>query len=69
MTTEVSGSLYYEFDYQGPCLKNTEIAVKYILSLDKKSSEDYPIIRKSIEYLLDNYLPEIGNCGDIVVLQ
>ncbi len=30
------GGLYYEFDYQGPCLKSTEIAIKYILSMDIK---------------------------------
>lgn len=38
--------IYYEFDYQGPCLKSTETAVKYILNL---------------------YIPEIGNWGEVVV--
>lgn len=50
------GGLYYEFDYQGPCLKSTEIAVKYILSLEKKLSADRPIIQKTMTYLLDRYL-------------
>ena len=61
------GGLYYEFDYQGACLKSTEIAVKYILSLEKKPSADHPIIRKAMEYLLDNYLPGIGNWCEVVV--
>ena len=61
------GGLYYEFDYQGPCLKSTEIAVKYILSLEKKPSADHPIIQKTMKYLLDNYLPGIGNWGEVVV--
>lgn len=61
------GGLYYEFDYQGPCLKSTEIAVKYILSLEKKPSADHPIIRKTMKYLLDNYLPGIGNWCEVVV--
>lgn len=61
------GGLYYEFDYQGACLKSTEVAVKYILSLEKKPSADHPLIRKTINYLLDNYLPGIGNWCEVVV--
>lgn len=61
------GGLYYEFDYQGPCLKSTEIAVKYILSLEKKPSADHPIIQKTMTYLLNNYLPGIGNWCEVVV--
>ncbi len=61
------GGLYYEFDYAGPCLKSTEIAVKYILNLEKKPSADHPIIRKTMNYLLDNYLPGIGNWCEVVV--
>lgn len=61
------GGLCYEFDYQGPCLKSTEFAVKYILSLKKKVSSDHPIIQKTMAYLLDNYLPEIGNWGEVEV--
>lgn len=61
------GGLYYEFAYQGSCLKSTEIAVKYILSLEKKPSADLPIIQKTMTYLLNNYLPEIGNWCEVVV--
>lgn len=61
------GGLYYEFDYQGPCLKSTEIAVEYILRLDKKPPADHPMIQKVMAYLLDNYLPEIGNWGEVAV--
>ncbi len=32
------GGLFYEFDYQGSCLKSTEIAIGYILSLKEKPS-------------------------------
>ncbi len=60
------GGLYYEFDYKGPCLKSTEIAVKRILSLEKKPSSDLPIIRETMKYLLDNYLPGIGNWREVV---
>ena len=61
------GGLYYEFDYQGVCLKSTEIAVKYILSLKEKPSADHPIIKNMMKYILDNYLPEIGNWREVVV--
>lgn len=29
------GGLCYEFDYQGPCLKSTEIAIGYLLAFGK----------------------------------
>lgn len=61
------GGLYYEFDYQGPCLKSTEIAVEYILSLKEKPASHHPIIQKTMKYLLDNYLPERGNWCEVVV--
>lgn len=61
------GGLYYEFDYQGPCLKSTEIAVKYILNLKEKPSADQPVIQNMMKYLLNNYLPGIGNWCEVVV--
>lgn len=39
------GGLYYEFDYQGPCLKSTEIAVKYILNLKENHLLHIPLFR------------------------
>lgn len=60
------GGLCYEFDYQGPCLKSTEVAVKYILSLDNKPPAEHPIIRRTMNYLLDNYLPGIGNWCEVI---
>lgn len=61
------GGLYYEFDYQGPCLKSTEMAVRYIFSLKEKPSSEHPVIKKTMKYLLENYHPEIGNWGDVAV--
>ncbi len=61
------GGLYYEFDYQGPCLKSTEIAVKYILNLKEKPHATHPIIQNMMKYILGLYLPEIGNWGEVVV--
>ena len=61
------GGLYYEFDYQGPCLKSTEIAVKYLLNLKEKPSAEHPIIRKMMRYILDNYVPGIGNWREVAV--
>lgn len=37
------GGIYYEFDYQGPCLKSTEIAIGYILGLNEKPPADHPV--------------------------
>lgn len=58
------GGLFYEFDYEGPCLKCTEIAIKYILDLQEKPSADHPVIQKMMKYILERYHPEIGNWGD-----
>lgn len=58
------GGLFYEFDYQGPCLKSTEVAIKYILDLKEKPSADHPVIPKMMQYILERYHPEIGNWGD-----
>ena len=43
------GGLYYEFDYQGLCLKSTEVAVGYIIGLKKKPSADHPVIKNMIK--------------------
>lgn len=59
--------IYYEFDYRGPCLKSTEIAIRYILNLKEKPSAKHPVIQKMIRYILNSYLPEIGNWREVVV--
>ncbi len=59
------GGLYYEFDYQGSCLKCTEIAIGYILSLKEKPSANNPVIQNTMKYILERYHPEIGNWGDV----
>ena len=59
------GGLFYEFDYQGPCLKSTEIAIGYILNLKEKPSADHPVIQRMMIYILERYHPEIGNWGDV----
>ena len=61
------GGLYYEFDYQGVCLKSTEIAVKYLLSLRERLSPSHPLVRRLMDYLLACYIPGIGNWGEVVV--
>jgi len=58
------GGIYYEFDYQGPCLKCTEVAIGYIISLKDKPSAEHPVIQKMMNYILERYIPEIGNWGD-----
>lgn len=61
------GGLFYEFDYQGPCLKSTEVAIGHILGLNEKPSADHPVIQNMIKYILERYHPEIGNWGDPAV--
>jgi len=63
------GGLYHEFAYQGPCLKSTEIAVKYLLGMREPPGAEHPLIRRTMAYLLDNYLPERGNWREVVVPQ
>ena len=58
------GGIYYEFDYQGACLKSTETAIKYILNLKEKPSENHPLIQNMMKYILGLYIPEIGNWGE-----
>lgn len=61
------GGLDYEFDYQGPCLKCTEHAIGYILNLRERPSAGHPVIQNMMRYILERYLPEIGNWGEVVV--
>jgi len=58
------GGIYYEFDYQGSCLKSTEVAIGYILGLKEKPSAEHPVIQKMMKYILERYHREIGNWGD-----
>lgn len=58
------GGLFYEFDYQGSCLKCTEVAIGYILALHEKPSADHVVVQKMMKYILERYHPEIGNWGD-----
>ena len=59
------GGLCYEFDYQGPCLKCTEVAIGYILGLKEKPSADHLVIQNMMKYILERYHTEIGNWGDV----
>ena len=61
------GGLSDEFEYQGPCLKCTEKAIRYILDLKNKPPADHPAIQKMMAYILEQYIPEIGNWGEPVV--
>lgn len=60
------GGLMYEFEYQGPCLKCTEHAFRYIYYLKEKPSIENPIIQKMIKYVIDRYRPEIGCWGELL---
>ena len=55
------GGLFYEFDYQDPCLNSTEIAIGYILNLKEKPSANHPVIQNMMKYISERYHPEIGN--------
>ena len=61
------GGLNYEFDYQGPCLKCTESAIGYIIKLKEKPSAEHPVIQKMMKYILERYVSEIGNWGEVEV--
>ena len=61
------GGLSHEFDYKGPCLKCTEHAIAYILNLKEKPPAEHPVIQRMMTYVLDCYIPEIGNWGEVVV--
>ena len=59
------GGLCYEFNYQGPCLKCTEIAIRYIFDLKETLTAEHPVIQNMMKYILDRYHPGIGNWGDV----
>lgn len=60
------GGLVYEFEYQGPCLKCTEHAFRYIFYLKEKPSADHPMIQKMMAYVIERYHPEIGGWGELL---
>jgi hypothetical protein len=60
------GGLVYEFEYQGPCLKCTEHAFRYMFYLKEKPSADHPVIKKMMKYVLERYRPEIGCWGELL---
>ena len=60
------GGLVYEFEYQGPCLKCTEHAFRYIFYLKEKPPASHPVIQKMMKYILERYRPEIGSFGDLL---
>ena len=59
------GGLVYEFEYQGPCLKCTEHACRYLFYLKEKPPADHPVIQKTLQYLLGRYRPDIGHFGSM----
>ena len=61
------GGIFYEFDYQGSCLKSTEVAIFYIINLREKPLAAHPVIQKMMKYILERYHPEIGNWGESAV--
>ncbi|MFO7612997.1 MAG: hypothetical protein R6W99_11070 [Clostridia bacterium] len=60
------GGLVYEFEYQGPCLKCTEHAFRYIFYLKEKPPADHPVILRMMKYAVERYLPEIGCWGELL---
>ena len=60
------GGLLYEFDYQGPCLKCTEHAFRYMFYLKEKPSLHDPVIKKMMGYILERYRPDFGRWGELL---
>ena len=60
------GGLMYEFEYQGPCLKCTEHAFRYMFYLKKRPSADHPVIQRMMKYLLERYRPDLGRWGELL---
>lgn len=60
------GGLLYEFEYQGPCLKCTEHAFRYMFYLKKRPSADDPVVQKMMKYLLERYRPDFGRWGELL---
>jgi len=59
------GGLVYEFEYQGPCLKCTEHALRYMFYLKEQPTADHPVIQKTMKYLLGRYRPDVGHFGNM----
>lgn len=62
------GGLLYEFAYQGPCLKCTEHAFRFIFYMRKRPAADHPIIQGMMRYVLERYRPELGRWGELLEL-
>jgi len=60
------GGLVYEFEYQGPCLKCTEHAFRFLFYLKEKPPAGHPVIQKMMRYVLERYRPEIGCWGELL---
>ena len=60
------GGLVYEFEYQGPCLKCTEHAFRYIFHLREKPPANHPVIQKMMAYVLERYRSETGCWGELL---
>ena len=60
------GGLIYEFDYQGPCLKCTEHAFRYIFYLKERPAANNPVIQKMMKYVLEHYRPDFGRWGELL---
>ena len=60
------GGLTYEYEYQGPSLKCTEHAFRYIYYLKNKPPATHTMIQKMMQYVLERYRPDIGCWGDLL---
>ncbi len=60
------GGLVHEFEYQGPCLKCTEHAFRYLYYLKEKPAADHPVIQNMMRYVLERYRPELGHWGELL---
>lgn len=61
----VFDGLVYEWEYNGPILKDTEHAFRYIFYLKDKPSAGHQVIKKMMKYLHDRYCPDIGHRGSM----
>ena len=60
------GGLIYEFAYQGPCLKCTEHAFRFLFWMKERPGADHPMIQRMMRYVLERYRPEIGRWGELL---
>lgn len=61
------GGFFHEIKYEGPTLKCTEHAFRYIYYLDNKPNSNHPLIIKMMKYVLDRYQVEKGRWGNFLV--